>query len=147
MVIIGVPAGKSSLALSASGQACWHYEAAAGPLSSPVAMTAIIGYLLGAPHAIASPAAYRAFPFKGKVGRMLQDRRLTVTLRVSEDWESFEATTEIDVTSPVRPWLGTVTLADDAALDWCCDWRAAFRGNAAALIDVINPILRGSAGD
>lgn len=63
-------------------------------------------------------------------------------LRVSEDLESFEATTDIDITSPARPWLGTVTLSDDAAVDWRCDWQAAFQGNAASLIDVIIPILR-----
>jgi len=40
------------------------------------------------------------------------------------------------------PWLGTITLSDDAALDWCCNWRAAFRENPAALIDTITPILR-----
>jgi hypothetical protein len=35
-------------------------------------------------------------------------------------------------------------LSDDAALDWRCDWHAAFPGNPAALIDVITPILRAS---
>ena len=74
----------------------------------------------------------------------MQDRGLAVALRVSEDLESFEATTDIEVTSPARPWLGTITLSDDAALDWRCDWRAAFHGNPAALIDVITPILRAS---
>jgi hypothetical protein len=49
-------------------------------------------------------------------------------LRVSEDLESFEATTDIDVTSTARPWLGTAILSDDAALDWRCDLNAAFRG-------------------
>jgi hypothetical protein len=63
-------------------------------------------------------------------------------LRVSEDLDSFEATTDIDITSPARPCLGTVRLSDDAALDWHCDWRAAFQGNPAAFIDVITPILR-----
>ena len=75
-------------------------------------------------------------------GRSPQDRVLTVTLWVCEDWESFEATTSIDITSPARPWLGTVRLSDDAGLDWCCDWRAAFHGSPAALIDVIIPVLR-----
>jgi hypothetical protein len=73
----------------------------------------------------------------------LQDRGLTVVLRVSEDLESFEATTDINITNPGRPWLGTITLADDAALDWHLDLRAAFGGSATALIDVITPILRG----
>ena len=71
----------------------------------------------------------------------MQDQGLAVALRVTEDWESFEASTDIDVTSPARPWLGTITLSDDAALDWRL---AAFRGNPAALIDVITPILRAS---
>jgi hypothetical protein len=61
---------------------------------------------------------------------------------VSEDWDSFEATTDIEVTSPGGPCLGTVTLSDDAVLDWRCDWRAAFHGDPAALIDMITPILR-----
>jgi hypothetical protein len=63
-------------------------------------------------------------------------------LRISEDPESFEATTDIDITRPGRPQLGTITLSDDAAIDWHCDWRAAFGGNPAALIDAITPILR-----
>ncbi len=78
---------------------------------------------------------------KGAVGRYVQDQGLTVTLRVSEDLESFEATTEIEVTSPARPWLGTVQLADNGHLDWECDYSAAFRGDTAALADIIAPIL------
>jgi hypothetical protein len=81
-------------------------------------------------------------PLKGQVGRTLQDQGLTVTLRTSEDLESFEATTDIDITSPARPQLGTITVSDDAALDWHLNWRAAFHGNPAALIDTITPILR-----
>src|SRR6202000_3312998 len=102
----------------------------------------IIAYLLGAPPSPDRLAAYRALPLKGQVGRSLQDRGLTVTLRVSEDLESFEATTDIDITSRARPCLGTVTLSDDAALDWHLDLSAAFRGDPAALIDTITPILR-----
>jgi hypothetical protein len=139
---LSAASGKSFLTLDTSGQARWYYEPATGPCTSPVALAAIITYLLGAPHGPASQAAYRALPLKGQVGRLLQDQGLTVVLRVSEDLESFEATTDIDVTSPAHPWLGTVRLSDDAALDWCCDWRAAFHGNPAALIDVITPVLR-----
>ena len=142
LTILGAASGKSFVALGASGRARWYYEPAAGPGTSPATLTAIIAYLLGAPQDTASLAAYRALPFKGQVGRSLQDRGLTVVLRVSEDLESFEATTDIEVTSPARPWLGIVRLSDDAAVDWCCDLRAAFRGNAAALIDVIAPVLR-----
>ena len=142
LTIVGMVSGKSFVALDTSGQARWYYEPAAGPASSPAALTTIISHLLGAPHSPASLAAYHSFPLKGQVGRSLQDRGLAVVLRVSEDLDSFEATTSIDITSPARPQLGTVTLADDAALDWHCDWQTAFHGNAAALIDVITPILR-----
>ena len=76
----------------------------------------------------------------------MQDRGLTVTLHVCEDWESFEATTDIEVTSPAQPWLGAVRLADDGHLDWECDYRAAFHGNPAHLADVIAPILRAGPG-
>ena len=142
LTIVGTASGTSFVALCASGQARWYYEPAAGPATNPATLTTIIAYLLGAPHGPASLAAYRAFPLKGQVGRALQDQGLTVTLKVTEDWESFEATTDIDVVSPARPWLGTVTLSDDAAVDWHCDLRAAFAGNPAALIDVITPVLR-----
>ena len=63
-----------------------------------------------------------------------------------EDWESFEATTDIEVTSPARPWLGTVQLADNGHLDWQCDYRAAFHGDPGQLADVIIPILRTHPG-
>jgi hypothetical protein len=142
LTILGAATGKSFVALASSGQARWYYEPAAGPLTSPATLTTIVGYLLGAPQGTASPAAYGALPLKGQVGRSLQDQGLTVNLRVSEDLESFEATTDIEVTSPARPWLGTVTLSDDAALDWRLDWRAAFQENPAAFIDTITPILR-----
>jgi hypothetical protein len=142
LTLLGVTDGRSCLTLATSGHARWLYEPAAGPATSPATLAETIAYLLSAPYDATSLAAYRAFPLKGQVGRSLQDQGLTVTLRVTEDCESFEATTDIDVTSPARPWLGTVTLSDDAALDWCCDWRAAFHGNPAALIDVIIPILR-----
>ncbi|HEX4254625.1 MAG TPA: hypothetical protein VH089_06030 [Streptosporangiaceae bacterium] len=45
-----------------------------------------------------------ALPLKGQAGRALQDQGLAVTLRVSEDLESFEATTDIDITSPLRAY-------------------------------------------
>jgi hypothetical protein len=141
LTILGVTTGKSFLALTASGHTRWLYEPATGPSTSPAALTAIIAYLLGAPHATASPSGYQAFPLKGQVGRSLQDRGLSVTLRVSEDWDSFEATTDIDITSPPGPQLGTVTLSDDGVLDWRCNWRAAFPGNPAAVAGVIIPIL------
>jgi hypothetical protein len=142
LTILGVAGGKSFVALDTSGQARWYYEPAAGPGSSAAALAAIIAYLLGASRGTTSLAAYHALPLKGQVGRSLQDQGLAVALRVSEDVESFEATTDIDVASPARPWLGTVTLSDDAALNWRCDLRAAFRGDPAALIDVLIPILR-----
>jgi hypothetical protein len=142
LTIRGRITGKSFVALDLSGQARWYYEPAAGPGTTPAALTAIIAYLLGEPPTAASPEPYRALPRKGQVGRALQDRGLAVTLRVSEDLDSFEATTDIDITSPTRPWLGTITLSDDAALDWRLNWRAAFEGNPAALIDLITPVLR-----
>jgi hypothetical protein len=141
LTILGVTTGRSCLTLAASGHARWLYEPT-GPAARPAALTAIIGYLLSVPYRPVSLAAYRAFPLKGQVGRALQDQGLTVTLRVSEDWDSFEATTDIDITSGARPWLGTITLSDDAALDWHCDLRAAFKGDAPALIDTITPVLR-----
>jgi hypothetical protein len=142
LTILNVAGGKSFVALGTGGQARWYYEPAAGPATSPAVLTTIISHLLEVPQGQARLAPYRALPLKGQVGRSLQDQGLTVALRVSEDLESFEATTAIDITSPARPRLGTITLSDDAALDWNCDWRAAFRGNPATLIDVITPILR-----
>jgi hypothetical protein len=142
LTILGVTTGKSLLVLGNSGQARWYYEPAAGPGTSPAVLAAIIGYLLDVPQGTASLAAYRALPLKGQVGRSLQDQGLTVALQVSEDLESFEATTDIEVTSRARPWLGTVRLSDDAALDWHLNWQAAFHGNPAALIDTITPVLR-----
>jgi hypothetical protein len=145
LTILNVTAARSCLTLTDSGRARWHYEPAAGPAACAATLAAIIAHILGAPHTGASIpglAAYRAFPLKGAVGRCLQDRGLTVTLHVCEDWESFEATTDIEVTSPAQPWLGAVRLADDGHLDWQCDYRAAFHGNPAHLADVITPILR-----
>jgi hypothetical protein len=142
LTILGAATGKSFVALEDDGLTRWYYEPAAGPGTSPATLTAIIAYLLGEPPIAVSPSAYRALPLKGQVGRALQDRGLTVALRVSEDWDSFEATTDIDITSPTRLWLGTIRLSDDAALDWHCDLQAAFRGNPATLIDLITPILR-----
>jgi hypothetical protein len=143
LTILGATTGRALLALASGGQARWYYEPAAGPGTSPAALTTIIGHLLQPPHPAASPAPYRALPLKGQVGRTLQDQGLTVTLRISQDLESFEATTDIDITSPARPQLGTITVSDDAALDWCLNWDAAFRGNPCALIDLITPVLRG----
>jgi hypothetical protein len=142
LTILGATTGKSLLVLATSGLARWYFEPAAGPGTSPAALTTIIGHLLGIPRPAASSVAYRALPLKGQVGRTLQDQGLTVTLRVCEDLESFEATTDIDITNPTRPWLGTVTVSDDAALDWHLNWRAAFHDNACAFIDLITPILR-----
>jgi len=116
-----------------------------GPATRAAALTAIIEHILGAPHAadsVPDAGAYRAFPLKGTVGRCLQDRGLTVTLHVEEDLESFEATTDIEITSPAQPWLGTVRLSDDGHLEWDCDYRTAFHGDIGALTDVIAPILR-----
>ena len=147
LILLTVTAARSCLTVSGSGRAQWHYEPATGPGTDPATVTAIIVHLLGAPHTADTTTrvtAYQAFPLKGAVGRYLQDRGLTVTLRISEDLESFEATTAIEVTSPARPWLGTVQLTDDGHLDWECDYRAAFHGDIAALADVIAAILHAS---
>jgi hypothetical protein len=143
LTILNLTAARSGFTFTGDGCARWGYEPATGP--GAATLTAVIVHILGAPHtADTTPgaAAYRAFPVKGAVGRCLQDRGLTVTLQVSADWESFEATTEIEVTSPAQPWLGTVHLADDGHLDWECDYRAAFHGNPSHMADVIVPILR-----
>ena len=148
LTILNVTAARSCLTLTGSGCARWHYEPT-GPATGAATLAAIIVHILGAPRtASATPGAdtYQAFPLKGKVGRCLQDRGLTVTLHVCEDWESFEATTDIEVTSPARPWLGTVQLADNGHLDWQCDYRAAFHGDPGQLADVITPILRTHPG-
>ena len=149
LILLNVTAARSCLTLTGSGRAQWHYEPATGPGTDKATLTAIIVHILGAPHTAGTTpvvAAYRAFPLKGAVGRFLQDRGLTVALRISEDPESFEATTAIEVTSPARPWLGAIRLPDDGDLDWDCDYRAAFHGDVAALADVIAPILRAHPG-
>ena len=128
LTILGVTTGKSFLALDASGQARWYYEPAAGPATSPATLTAIIAYLLGAPSTPGQPGGLPCLArSKDRSAGPCKTSGLTVTLRVSEDLDSFEATTDIDITSPARPQLGTITLSDDAALDWRCDWRAAFQ--------------------
>ena len=76
------------------------------------------------------------------MGRCLHDRGLTVALKVCEDLESFEATTDIEVTSPAQPWLGLVRLSDNGHIEWECDYRAAFHGDPGTLADVIIPVLR-----
>ena len=149
LILLNVIAARSCLTLTDGGRAQWHYEPLAGPGTDAATLTAIIVHILGAPHtADTTPgvAAYRAFPLKGAVGRCLRDRGLTVALRISEDLESFEATTAIEITRPARPWLGTVQLADDGHLDWECDYRAAFHGDVAALADAITSVLHASPG-
>ena len=149
LTLLNVTAARACLTLTDGGRAQWHYEPLTGRATDGATLTAIIIHILGAPHTAdttPSVTAYRAFPLKGAVGRCLQDRGLTVALRISEDLESFEATTAIEVTSPARPWLGTVQLADNGELDWECDYRTAFHGDVAALADVIAPILHASPG-
>jgi hypothetical protein len=100
LTILGAASGKSFVALDAGGRARWYYEPATGTGTKPAVLTSIITYLLGVPPGPVDPAPYRALPLKGQVGRSLQDQGLTVTLRISEDLDSFEATTDIDITSP-----------------------------------------------
>ena len=144
LVILNTPGARSCLTLTGTGHARWHYEPPHGAATSAATVTAIIEHILGAPQSDRAPSAhgYRAFPLKGAVGRYLQDRGLTVALRISEDLESFEATTDIEVTSPAQPWLGLIRLSDDGHLEWDCDYRAAFHGDPAALADVIIHVLR-----
>ena len=134
LVILNVPGARSCLTLTGTGWAQWHYEPATGPATDPATLTAIIEHILGAPRAAGcapGPAAYQAFPLKGAIGRSVQDRGLTVALRVSEDLESFEATTDIEVTSPARPWPGLVRLSDNGHIEWDCDYRADDRTKEA----------------
>lgn len=149
LVILNVSGARSCLTLTSCGHARWHYEPSAGPATDAATLAAIILHILSA----TSPPDLgrdvqaigrcpdQGFPLKGAVGRYLQDRGLTVTLQIDEDLESFEVTTEIEVTSPARPRLGAVRLADDGHLDWKCDYRAAFHGDTAAFADIIALIL------
>ena len=145
LVILNVPGARSCLTLTGTGHARWHYEPATGPATSPATLTAIIEHILGAPRAAGQrpwPGRLPGVPARRSRGRSVQDRGLTVTLQVGEDLESFEATTDIEVTSPARPWLGPVRLSDNGHIEWDCDYRTAFHGDIGALIDVIAPILR-----
>ena len=145
ILVLDLADARCCLTLTGDASAQWHYEPSTGPGTDAATVIAIITHILGAPRAadtISGTDAYQAFPLKGKVGRCLQDRGLTVILDVSEDLESFEVTAEIEVTSPAHPWLGAVRLADDATLEWDCDWRAAFHDDPARLIDILAPILR-----
>ena len=145
LIILKVPAARSCLTVTDDGYGQWHYEPCSGPATSTAIFTGIITRILGAPHAADSTPGidpYRAFPLKGAVGKCLQDRGLTVTLHIDQDLESFEATTDIEVTSPAQPWLGLIRLSDNGHLEWDCDYRTAFHGNPGALIDTIAPILR-----
>ena len=149
LILLNVIAARSCLTVTDGGCARWHYEPLTGPATDAATLTAIIVHILGAPHTADSTpgtTAYRAFPLKGAVGRCLQDRGLTVALRICEDLESFEATTDIQVASPGRPWLGTVQVANNGELDWECDYRAAFHGDPTQLANIVAPILHASPG-
>ena len=160
LIILNVTGARSCLTLAASGHARWHYEPRTGSATDPTTLASIILHILSVPTAAPAPpdvgsvsgdirrerCPHQGFPLKGAVGRHLQGRGLTVMLRTEEDLESFEATTDIEVTSPGRPWLGLVRLSDDGSLEWECDWRAAFHGDPGALINTITPILRAGPG-
>ena len=148
LIILNVTDARSCLTLTGSGWARWHYEPHRPRHRGGHPRRDHRPHPRRTSHRRRHPRAdtYQAFPLKGKVGRCLQDRGLTVTLHVYEDWESFEATTDIEVTSPARPWLGTIQLADTGHLDWQCDYRAAFHGDPGQLADVIIPILRTRPG-
>ena len=95
LTILNVAAARSCLTFTDNGLARWHYEPATGPATDVATLAAIIVHILGTPHTgggIPGVTAYRAFPLKGKVGRCLQDRGLTVTLRVCEDPRSIPST-------------------------------------------------------
>ena len=141
IVILNVTGARSCLDITDSGYALWHYEPRTGPATDPTALTAIILHIFGAPPPATSPEDYRAFPLKGAAGRQLQDHGLHVNLQVYKDLASFEATTEIEVTSPAQPRRGSVHLNDEGELEWECDYGAAFHGDAAGLIDTIVPVL------
>jgi hypothetical protein len=121
LTILGVTGGKSCLAVRASGDAHWYYEPAAGSSASPATLTAIIAYLPGRTPRHHPPGGLSRFPPQ-RTGRAVPaGSGLTVTLHVSEDLESFEATTEIESPAPPTPgwapfawpmtraWTGTAT--------------------------------------
>ena len=143
LIILNITPARSCLTLTGDGYSQWHYEP--GTVTDAATLTGVITHILRAPHAAGTTPdadAYRAFPFKGIVGRCLHDRGLTVALKVCEDLESFEATTDIEVTSPAQPWLGLVRLSDNGHIEWECDYRAAFHGDPGTLADVIIHVLR-----
>jgi hypothetical protein len=146
IVILNVTGARSCLDVTDSGYALWHYEPRTGPATDPGALTAIILHVFGAPPPATSPDTYRAFTLKGAAGRQLQDQGLDVNLQVYKDLASFEAATEIEVTSPAQPRRGSVRLNDEGDLEWECDYGAAFHGDAARLIDTIAPVLHQDNG-
>ena len=126
LVILNVSGARSCLTLTSCGHAQWHYEPSTGPVTDAATLAAIDLHILSA----ASPpdrrsdvrairregCPYQGFPLKGAVGRYLQDWGLTVTLRVDEDLESFEATSEIEVTTPPAP--GSVPCGSPTTATW-----------------------------
>jgi hypothetical protein len=141
IVILNVAGARSSLDLIGGGYVQWHYEPRTGPATDPGALVAVVLRVLGMPTATLTASAYRAFPLQGAAGRHLEDHGLTVDLLIHQDLESFEAPTELQITSLARPERGSVLLNDNGDLRWQCDYHAAFSGDAGKVVDTIAPLL------
>jgi hypothetical protein len=145
LTIVGVRQARSCLTVADDGHLRWDYQPEPGPRTSPAALARIVLHILGAEPADGRPlddGAYPAFPLKGATGRLLQDHGLVVQLLTCEDTESFDVVAEISVTRPGRPERGTVKVNDDGDIEWGCQARQAFGGDAGAVVAVVAPVLR-----
>jgi hypothetical protein len=137
LTVTGLPGWYCSVEVSEEGYVLLEYWPAVAGTADPAVLAAQAMRVLGGPEGwrpderICPPgqALIRA------AGLALRSAGLAVALDVHADEENFEICTQLAVTRPGRPDRGEVSIGEDGALSWECDYpHGAQSGNRAGRI-------------
>lgn len=149
--VTNVPGTLCYISVAADGAVEWEHWPCEGRQADPACTAAMVLGILGADDAstVAVPAAgcRCSVSFTGVAGRILVGCGLRVVVRAYPDQEALEVYSDIEVTSPDRPERGTVRVAGDGSLAWCCRARVAPEDEGALdLAEVAGIIARALTG-
>lgn len=143
LTVTGLPGRCCSVEVSDDGYVLFEYVPAVAGTADPAVLAAQAARVLGGPEGwrpderICRPgqALIRA------AGLALRSAGLAVALNVYADEENFEICTQLGVTRPGRPDRGEVSIGEDGALSWECDYPHG--GQPATMAGRIGHVLAG----
>ena len=143
LTIIGLPERYCAVQVNDDGYVLLEYWPAASETADLAVLVAQAVRVLGGPEdwrpdertCPLGQALLRA------TGQALRSAGLAVALDVRADEQTFEIYAQLAVTRPGRPDLGKVSIGEDGALTWECEYPDGTQDGAASIGNILAGVL------